>query len=473
MSTNKGRQYGNGSNSSVGVQLNTEFYKKKALVEVAKKAVFAPLASTTAMPKHFGKTIKQYHYLPILDDRNVTDQGIDASGNSTQMGVTIQVAWGANGKAKAGQLHGTTVKGEGANAAAALADAKVKAESVLKEMGLFDTDYATSKTAAEAAGWIVDESVAYPVSGNLYGSSKDVGTIADKLPTLTENGGRVNRVGFKRIDIEGSIAKFGFFDEYTEESLNFDTDAELDQHAHTAMLNAANEMNEDMIQMDLLNGAGVVMYAGDAISDSDISGEAGKATVVTYEDFVKLGIQLSKNRTPMQNTVIKGSRMVDTRVVSGGYTMFVGPDMIPTLRKLTDEMGERAFTEVKHYAGSGNTLEGEVGSIANFRIVVAQEMMYWAGKGATVVDNDGFHESTGNYDVHPLLVVGEDSFTTIGFNTDGKETKFTVVNKKPGSETADRVDPFGETGFMSIKWYYGSMILRPERLAVIKTAIRL
>jgi N4-gp56 family major capsid protein len=88
------------------------------------------------MPKNYGKTIKVYEYVPLLDDRNVNDQGIDASG------ATI-------------------------------------------------------------------------ANGNLYGSSKDVGSIVSKLPVLTENGGRVNRVGFTRLQREGSIFKFGFFTEFT------------------------------------------------------------------------------------------------------------------------------------------------------------------------------------------------------------------------------------------------------------------
>ena len=46
-------------------------------------------------------------------------------------------------------------------------------------------------------------------SGNLYGSSKDVGTVSGKLPALSEQGGRVNRVGMKRIELEGSIEKLG------------------------------------------------------------------------------------------------------------------------------------------------------------------------------------------------------------------------------------------------------------------------
>ena len=67
-----------------------------------------------------------------------------------------------------------------------------------------------------------------------------------------------------------------------------------------------------------------------------------------------------------------------------------------------------------------------------------------------------------------MLVLGEDSWTTIGFQTDGKSVKFAVMTKMPGKETADRNDPYGETGFSSIKWYYGILIKRPERIGMIK-----
>lgn len=384
-------KYGNGSNSSIGPQARTDYYKKKALVEAAKEMKFSPLASVTAMPKHFGKKIKLDHYMPLLDDRNVNDQGIDATG-------------------------------------ATIAD------------------------------------------GNLYGSSKDVGSINGKLPVLGENGGRVNRVGLTRLQLEGEIAKFGFFREYTQESLDFDSDEDLEMHMTQEMVKGANEISEDMIQIDLLNGAGVVMYAGGATQDSEISGETGAVTEVTYKDLVRLGIELTKNRTPKQTNVISGSRMIDTKTVQNGFIMFVAPDMIPTLRAMTDDHGNPAFIDSKHYATSA--IKDEIGSVDAFRIVQCNEMMHWESAGAAVTDNAGYRETGGNYDVFPLLVVGAESFTTIGFQTGGKSFKFEIYNKKPGEAIADHRNPFGEEGFMSIKWYYGSMILRPERLAVIKTAVR-
>ena len=89
-----------------------------------------------------GKRIRVHHLLPLLDDRNLNDQGIDARG------IQIQ-------------------------------------------------------------------------DGNMYGSSKDIGKILSRLPALTETGGRVNRVGFSRREIEGTFHKFGFFYEWSQEFVDF------------------------------------------------------------------------------------------------------------------------------------------------------------------------------------------------------------------------------------------------------------
>ncbi len=384
------RQYNDpagGVPSKIGSQLRTDYFQKKALIEAQKEQYFGQLADVTSMPKNMGKTIKRFHYLPLLDDANINDQGIDASG-------------------------------------------------------------------------------AVIANGNLYGSSKDVGTIPGKLPVLSENGGRVNRVGFKRIELEGSIEKFGFFDEYTQESIDFDSDDELQTHIHREMINGANEITEDALQVDLLNSPGVIKYAGDATSNATVN----DTSIVTYGDLLRLSIDLDNNRTPKNTTVITGSRMVDTMTVNACRVMYIGSELLPTIRAMKDLHGNEAFIPVQKYAAAGTTLRGEVGSIDQFRIVVVPEMQKWEGAGADASDSATHYETNDKFDVFPMLVVGDGSFTTIGFQTDGKTVKFKITHKAPGEATADRSDPYGETGFMSIKWYYGFMALRPERIAVIKTA---
>lgn len=385
-------------------QLQTFHWLKKSLIEARKEQYFMPLASTIGMPKHYGKTIKVLEYVPLLDERNVNDQGLDATG-------------------------------------------------------------------------------AVYANGNLYGSSKDIGTITGKLPTLSENGGRFNRVGFTRLSREGSIAKFGFFHEFTKESLDFDSDSELAQHLARELMNGAVQLTEAVLQKDLLASAGVVLYSGEATTDGTVTGEltdpdgAGalvapaEISLVNYQDLMRLDQILTDNRTPKQTKIITGSRMTDTRVIPSCRVMFVGSELVPVLRGMKDLFDQPAFVAVQHYADAGTVLNGEIGAIDAFRIVLVPEMLHWAGVGApSTAANPGYRATGGKYDVFPMLVVGDESFTTIGFQTDGKTVKFNIITKMPGNETANRTDdPYGETGFSSIKWYYGILVKRPERLGLIKT----
>lgn len=461
----------NGQQSSIGdEQFNNWFYQKKALIEAAKEAYFGQLADTTSMPKHMGKTIKRYHYLPILDDANINDQGIDAAGLSATVEKTIIITEPEVTSTGNGWVSHYAV-GEGANDGAATTAAEAAANDIFKNLEVFNTDYATTKSALEALTppWTIDESNAsVPESGNLYGSSKDVGTIQAKIPPLTEFGGRVNRVGMRRIELEGTIEKFGFFDEYTKESMDFDTDSELMMHVNREMIYAANEITEDNLQIDLLNSAGIIRLGGDATTTGEITGE-GTPSLITYEDLMRLNIDLDQNRTPKSTKIITGSRMIDTKVVNSARYMYIGNELIPMVKKMTDTFSNQAFISVEQYAAAGTIARGEIGTVDQFRIIVHPEMMHWAGAGATVGTNGGYRESGGSYNVYPMLVVGSESFTTIGFQTDGKTVKFKIKHVKPESNISYSFDdPYGEKGFMSIKWYYGFMVLRPERIALCK-----
>lgn len=305
-------------------------------------------------------------------------------------------------------------------------------------------------------------------AGNLYGSSKDIGYITGKIPALGESGGRVNRVGFARIDLEGTLSKFGFFFDYTEESLNFDTDEELLEHLTTESIKAAHEINEDQLQIDLLNAAGVIRFTGSATQVSELQGDSADPDKVEYADLVKLSMEADNNRTPKKTKIITGSRMVDTKVVPAARYLYCGSELLPSIMKMVDYHNERAFIPVAQYGAAGTIARGEIGTIYDFRIIQVPEMMKWAGVGAEEGTNGGYYTTGGKYDVFPMLMVGDASFTTIGFQTDGKTVKFKTKHVKP-SENHSTTDPFGETGFYSTKWYYGFMALRPERIGLIKT----
>ena len=322
----------------------------------------------------------------------------------------------------------------------------------------------------------IDAAGVATVNGNLYGSSKDIGTIVDRLPTLTENGGRVNRVGFTRLERRGTLQKLGFFTEFTAESINFDSDADLMQHLSRELLNGAVELSESMLQIDLLTNAGVVVFAGNATDDDEITAEGAGAAKISYDDLTRMDRILTDNLTPKHTTIISGSRYVDTRTIQAARIMYGSPEAVAELKNLKDQFDKPAFIPLHQYADAGTALEGEVGSIGPFRVIEVPNMLHWAGAGAEATVNPGYRSTMDGvdekYDVFPLLVVGDESFVTIGFQTDGKSMKFDITTKMPGKEIADKNDPYGETGFSSIKWYYGILVMRPERIGLIKMVVR-
>ena len=455
-------------------QFNMWKYQRQALIEVAKKAVFSPLASTISMPKHMGKTIKRYHYIPLLDDANINDEGIDADGLVVEQEKSIKIIGAFGDGVGLENIYETIyATGVGANSSAATTAAEASALDILvNRLGFVGANYGAAKADAIAKGTAVDDTVPAVMSaGNMYGSSKDVGTVAGKMPRLDENGGQKNRVGGRRIELQGSFERFGFYRTWTKDSLDFDTDAELHMHQTREMMNAAHEITEDAIQIDLLNGAGLVRYAGDAISTEELTGETGSVDLVTYTDLMKLSIDLDNNRCEKDTKIIMGSRLTDTKTVRATRIMYIGSELQPMVERMAgiDGVAGSAFISIEKYASAGTSIMGEIGKVGQFTIVVAQEMMHWEGAGATVSTNDGYRETGGNYDVFPMLVVGNDSFNTIGFQTDGKSSKFKIINKMPSEEVADLNDPYGLTGFSSITWFYGSLVVRPERIAVVKT----
>ena len=468
-----------GTPSEIGSQIRTDYYQKKALIEIKKEQYFGALADVESMPKNMGKTIKRFHYMPLLDDRNVNDQGIDAAGvliTTTQRFVSFPsvVAVANAGKAAAVAAINANINNKGSAETVAVAGADSSGGSGLALITLSKSlvKYASS-TQSDAVVALDIGAVVTLGSGALYGSSKDIGTIVGKLPVLSETGGRVNRVGFKRLELEGTIAKYGFFDEYTQESLDFDTDAELEMHINREMLRGANEITEDLLQVDLLNAAGVVRFGGAATSKATVSGETGSVSLIDYADLMRLSIDLDNNRCPKSTKVITGSRLVDTKTLPSARVLYIGSELIPLVKRMTDLFGNQAFIGVEKYANAGNTLTGEIGQIDQFKIVVVPEMLHWAGAGAQVATNAGYRSTGDKYDVFPMLAVGSGSFTTIGFQTDGKTVKFKIVHKKPGEGMVTTQDPYGETGLMSIKWYYGFMALRPEWIAVCNTVAEL
>ncbi len=467
----------NASPSSIGTQFNVHYWDRRSLIDAAEMMFFSPLADVRSMPKHFGKELKVYFYIPLLDDRNLNDQGLDAAGvviAQTEYWVTfprlvmeILNAASAGAKTAIEDNVGDTIDLTDGADDTGVSGTGWTALTIVT--GGLQAKYLNA-TKRDAVLDLNIGAVALLGGGNIYGSSEDVGTITARMPTLTETGGRVNRVGFTRIELNGTLAEHGFFTEYTEDSLMFDTDSELYAHMSRELVAGANEVTEDLLQVDLLNAAGTIVFAGTATADSEVTGVASDS-VVDFADLKRLSIALDDNRTPKNTKIIKGSRMIDTRTVSAARLMYIGSDLQTTFENMVDGLDRPAYKPVREYADAGSILNGEIGAVGDFRVIVVPNMLKFQGAGAVEGVNPGFKVTSGRYDVFPMLVVGGESFATIGLQSSGAKggkQKFRIIVKKPGRELAQLADPYGKVGFASITFYHGFIALRPERIGLVK-----
>lgn len=388
-----------GTASTVGTQIRTDHFHRKAIIDNKDEVVFTPMASTMEQPKNNGKTMKCFRYFPIIDDRNTATGGLNAAG------ATISNA-------------------------------------------------------------------------NLYGDSKNVGDMLAFKPVLTENDAEVNKVKMTRTVVEGNIENLGFFMSYTKDSIDFDSDADLMQHYMREMLNAAIKVSEELLQYDLLQAAEVIRYCGEATSDATITGNTGStASLVTLKDLTAVTKILNANKTPMQTKLVTGSSLQDTKVIPRSRYAFISPDLSETIRKMKDSDNNNVFIPAEQYADAGNekyvsARAKEIGAIREIRFFEYEEMKVYAAAGADVTTNGGYRSSddsgTEKYDVYPILIVGDDSFVALTFQSNAKTQNFKIRHFKP-EDIKTKSNPFQKEGLFSIEWWYGFLPKKPERIAVIKT----
>ena len=308
-----------------------------------------------------------------------------------------------------------------------------------------------------------------PGYGNLYGSSRDFGLITSKIPLVAEGADRVNRVGITRVAVSANLTRVGFFADWTDESTQFDSDMQMRTHFTNELVKGAEQLKEALLQLDLINGAGVVRYAGTATTLGTVSAEGAGAAIIDYNDVIRLSITLDSNRAPKRFTILKGSTLTDTATVNGARALFIPPELITTFMEMKNSNNTEMFVPVEKYASQTTVLEGEIGAVAGFRVIVHQEMINHADDGASVSANPGYHAVGGKYTVFNCLAVCAESFTSIGFQTNSPEApKFNLVIKPPGKEMVTLDNPYGNKGLASIQFYYGTLIERSDWIGLLR-----
>jgi len=439
-SFNSGGFTSSATNSSLGRQINDKYWSRTAVIEAKKNKVFSQLGDKLTQPKNYGDTIVKYHEIPILDDRNVNDQGIDANG------VTLT----------AGTYYAYDVSGNMVTTGHDAAD------------GLGFTTLVKAKTAAGAAGSVKTG------NGNLFGSSTDLLVQNGAFPLLNEEGGMVNRIGMKRLLIEAKVSEFGFYIGFTKKSLDMDTDNGLLAKYSRQVGIAQGDVREAQIRNSLISASEVNrVYAGDATSMATL----GAGDILSFSDLRLMDKALKDARCPKSTKLIDGSSKIGTTVIGKARYVYVGQEALATLEDMQHNTKD-VWTPVEMYAAAGQIAMDEIGRIGPFRFIEVEDMPVYVGVGASAADSTDDTDAANryttldgagvqHYDVFPILFVGSGSFATVGFEGDVARVQ-TVMPKADAYN-----DPYGQRGSVAISWYYGIMFLQPSWIRQIACTLKI
>ena len=419
-----------------------EFLNRVAIEEGKLKRTFSQLGNRDTQPKHKGDKMVREHIIPVLHPLNRIDGGVDA----TRASLVEQVFY-------AYDSDGTPT------------------DSI---------EYADAATALAATDGTAGTGTVRSGAGSLYHGEADYNTVGANFPSLDEEGGNVNGVNSISRFITANVYKFGMMTGFTKDSLDKDMRGTLLITKTKALAEAQADVRESQVQYDLITAGmnNVLIATGDPLITTQ--GTMNSQSVVTYDDLEALELQLKKDRVPMDTRMITGTTKIDTVTVQKAWYMYVGMEVVKLLRNMTNG-GIRVWEPVESYAAGSKeaVAEGEIGRIGAFRFIEVYNMQSFKGaNGGAAVDlvntaagqagefNDETYHDGSNYQVFPMLLVGSDSFATIGY--EGATTSVIKAMPKP----IPGIDPYGEKGSISIKWWFGTMIYRPERIHVLLTVGR-
>jgi N4-gp56 family major capsid protein len=295
--------------------------------------------------------------------------------------------------------------------------------------------------------------------------------------TIAEGAGAVNKVTPTKITMETAVARYGFMIEYTDEVVLFSEDpVQVKYREELGYL--VNQANEDLIQKDMLNGAGVVINAGGDITKAQMGstiaadGTNEELYKVSF-DLIRKGVKaLVRNRAKRNTEIVTGSTKIGTKPVNKAFYAIVGPEVKYDLESLTRGSGtyaeEYAYVPAYKYAGAANLAEGEIGSMHDVRFIESEGAMMEAAAGAVIpasyvgslsYSNDG---SDDRFDIFPILFPTKGAFATVGLKGQGK-VQFHA--KAPSDVYLD--NPYGTKGFFSANMWYAGLVLDETKLARI------
>lgn len=232
-----------------------------------------------------------------------------------------------------------------------------------------------------------------------YLGKRDLASVTTNLAnsggagTIAEGAGAVNQVTPKKVTVSTDIARYGFMIEYTDEVVLFSEDT-VQTRYREELGYLIGQAKEDLIQADMLNGAGIAIQAGgvtkvnlgNAIDDTSAATvEATEALTKVSFDLIRKGVKaLVRNRAQRNTEIVTGSTKIGTAPVNKAFYGIVGPEVkydLETLTRGSTYETEFVYVPAYQYAAASNIAEGEIGQMHDVRFIESEGAFMEAGGG--------------------------------------------------------------------------------------------
>jgi N4-gp56 family major capsid protein len=237
-------------------------------------------------------------------------------------------------------------------------------------------------------------------------------------------------------DVQGTLKQYGDFVTITDHIKDMHTDPVANETLDVLGEQAAETY--DVLRFGVLRAGTNVQYAN-GTSRSAVN------TVVTVALFRTANRILRRQEARMLKRVINASVKIDTHPIREAFVVCHHVDVQPDLEALT------GWIPSANYSEDMGHINGEIGSLLNFRFVIDNNMTPWADAGGA---KGNTLSTTGvNSDVYPMLIFGKDAYGLVGLG--GKGSVQTLVsNPRPQGS-----DPLAQRGTMGWKGYMTTVIL--------------
>lgn len=316
-----------------------------------------------------------------------------------------------------------------------------------------------------------------------YLGKRDLASVTTNLAnsgtagTIAEGAGAVNQVTPVKITVETSLDRYGFMIPYVDEVELF-SEEKIQTHYREELGYLMNEAAEDLIQRDMISGAGVIVNAGGDITKAQMGTGVGvddtgaEAYKVSFDVLRKSVKALVRNRAKKHTSVVTGSTKISTTPVNSAYYAIIGPEVkfdLETITRGSTYEKEFAYIPAYKYASQGNLAEGECGQVHDLKFIESEKQFMEPAAGAVIpsgytgnlsYSNDG---SNDRFDLFPILIPTAGAFATVGLKGKGK----VVFHAMSPEQALSTTNPYATQGFFSANMWYSSIVLQPEKLAVI------